>query len=199
MSEPNSRFESYAVKRRGVSCYVRAPRRSSWRYGAEIMRLPLLVFMCVSTACYAADPWDLCSAKEKLVFGCVLDEKTASICASADLGTTSGYAQYRFGTPKKIELVYPKKKTHPKGHFFFSFTLYGGGDEGRVRFNNEGHDYFAFHKTIRTNFNPGETNDPEESAGIYTRFKGKERPVRSCGSFVGFGEEIKYFDREQFQ
>jgi hypothetical protein len=163
------------------------------------MRLLMLVLMWVSTASYAANPWDLCGAGEKLVFGCVRGDKIASICASANLSSTSGYAQYRFGTIKKIELVYPNEHIHPKGHFFFSHTLYGGGDESRVRFNNEGYDYFFFHKFIRTNFKHGEESDPEESAGIYTRFKGKLEPVRRCDDFVGFGDEIKYFDAEQFE
>jgi hypothetical protein len=165
----------------------------------KIMRVLMFVLMGVGTACHAANPWDLCIADEKLVFGCVLGEKVASICASANLSSASGYVQYRYGTIKKIELVYPKEKTHPKGHFFFSSTIYGGGDEFRVRFNNEGHDYFAFHKMVRTNFKSGETNDPDESAGIHTRFKNKFDPARRCDNFVSFSDEVKYFEHEQFE
>jgi hypothetical protein len=36
--------------------------------------------------------------------------KTASVCASKDLAEDKGYVQYRFGSPGKIELEFPKDR-----------------------------------------------------------------------------------------
>lgn len=98
---------------------------------------------------------------------------------------------------KSVELVYPVELVPPKGRFFFSRTDFSGGDENRIRFNHEGDDYFAFNKTVRTNFKAGDPNDPSESAGIFIRLKGKARPVRRCSDFVGVSDiAVKHFDRE---
>src|SRR5688500_5940508 len=51
----------------------------------------------------------LCAKTERVIFACVLRRpaKIVSVCASKDLTRDTGYVQYRFGSPAKIELEYP--------------------------------------------------------------------------------------------
>jgi hypothetical protein len=58
-----------------------------------------------------------CSAREKSIWSCSTKRKTYELCASQDLGKTTGYLQYRAGRIGKIELVYPAGLVHPKGPF----------------------------------------------------------------------------------
>ncbi len=163
------------------------------------MRILFIVFICSSAVCHGSQQWALCEAHEKLVFGCVTGKKVASICASPDVTSTTGYVQYRYGTVGRLELVYPDHRKPPKGHFFFSRTDYSGGEENRIRFNNDGYDYVVFNNTVRTNFKAGEPNNPQESAGIFTRRTGKTSRPRKCDDFVGVGEiAVKYFDKEEY-
>lgn len=51
---------------------------------------------------------NLCQEGENVLFACEVEGgKRVSLCASADLGPLQGTAQYRFGTPKNLELSYP--------------------------------------------------------------------------------------------
>lgn len=53
-----------------------------------------------------------CAAGETAFFSCKLKKgKTVSLCASADLGKSSGYLQYRFGAAPKLDVSIPKEKT----------------------------------------------------------------------------------------
>jgi hypothetical protein len=50
----------------------------------------------------------LCRGTEQVMFSCrTTNNKLIAICASADLSTTSGYVQYRFGTDNHVELKLP--------------------------------------------------------------------------------------------
>ena len=157
--------------------------------------LPALLLL--SANCYAANGWDLCKPEEKLVFGCVLEQKIAAICASADLSPSAGYAQYRYGRPNRIERAYPRPLAHPDEHFVFSHTDFSGGDEGRIRFKIGAKEYTFFHRTTRTGFGADGLNNPQESAGLITRLKGKASKSMECLDFIGFGESINQFKREE--
>ena len=158
----------------------------------------LVALLLLSADCHAANPWDLCKAEEKLVFGCSLEKKVAAICASSSLSPRDGYAQYRFGTPGRIELAYPTPLVHPDGHFFFSHADYSGGDNSRMRFKIGTNEYTLFHSTTRTGFGADGLNNPQEAAGIFTTAKGKARKPRKCLNFVGFSEVHVHFQREEW-
>lgn len=158
----------------------------------------LVALLLLSANCHAANPWDLCKPEEKLVFGCVLERKIAAICASANLSSREGYAQYRFGTPARIELTYPTPLAHPDGHFFFSHTDFSGGDNSRMRFKIGTNEYTLFHSTTRTGFGADGLNNPQEAAGIFTTVKGKVRKARQCLDYVGFSELHAQFKREEW-
>ncbi len=63
----------------------------------------------------------LCTPSEKVLFSCNLknSKKTASVCAPTNLTSTEGYLQYRFGTQKKLELVYPPTKKSTQELFYW--------------------------------------------------------------------------------
>jgi hypothetical protein len=53
-------------------------------------------------------------------------KKLLSVCGSKELSSTAGYVQYRFGrNPASIELEFPPTKTHPSGHFHFTYEGQG--------------------------------------------------------------------------
>ncbi|WP_175772836.1 hypothetical protein [Paraburkholderia phenazinium] len=61
----------------------------------------------------------LCGASEVAVFSCQLKEnkKFVSLCSSKDLSDKSGFLQYRYGAPGKIELRYPEDLTGSQSRF----------------------------------------------------------------------------------
>ena len=75
----------------------------------------------------------LCGADEHQYFSCRVHKsaKIVSLCGNVDLSESGGsklfdeqdsaYLQYRFGSPEKIEMIYPKTKQD-------SFAKFGGGN-----------------------------------------------------------------------
>ena len=158
-----------------------------------------LFILFLSTSAYAGDARGLCHADEDVVFSCDLEKKVAAVCASHGVTATSGYIQYRFGTLAKLEFVYPSELKPPRGHFFFSHTMFSGGDGSRIRFKNHEHEYFFFSKSVRTNFEPDGNNDPQDSAGIFTRFQNNFSKVRMCLDWDAMnGPGTDAMDREEF-
>jgi hypothetical protein len=66
----------------------------------------------------------LCQPGEQTIWSCATTRgKTASVCASKDLAEEKGYVQYRFGSPGKIELEFPKeRKDSPKKFKYSRYT-----------------------------------------------------------------------------
>ncbi len=64
----------------------------------------------------------LCQANEQTIWSCAVatKNKIASVCASKDLAEDLGYVQYRFGTPAKIELEFPKERKDSQKSFKYS-------------------------------------------------------------------------------
>lgn len=159
-----------------------------------------LVVVLTSSLALADEPLYLCKANEELIFGCEVKDKLVSVCSSKNLTKTTGYVQYRFGTPDNIELVYPKTEISPEGRFFLSSTGYAGGGANMIRFNNDGYEYLIFDSMVRTHFVPDEPNYPEFKAGIVTRYQGKTTSSRLCedndASIRAVAFEV--FERENF-
>lgn len=86
----------------------------------------------------------LCTADERIAFSCAVGRKVASLCASADLSKTTGYVQYRYGRPGKIEMTYPQDKVHPSAVFKWGVLGFAGGGTDYYRFSNEGYDYVVY-------------------------------------------------------
>lgn len=77
----------------------------------------------------------LCQANETAVFSCRIGARTASLCASHDLGPSSGYLYYAFGKPGRTELSAPAKNSAGRQDLTVGTLAYskGGGDYVRVR------------------------------------------------------------------
>jgi hypothetical protein len=156
--------------------------------------------MLVSASAMADAPNHLCKTGERVIFGCSLpNKKLVSLCASGDFGAASGYLQYRYRTAKKIELAFPSDLAAPKGKFYFSRAMFSGGGASRIRFVIDGNEYFVFESTIRTNFKPGEPNDPEFSSGVFTRRNGKVTSTHRCKDEVSVNDDVStLLDNEPF-
>lgn len=159
-----------------------------------------MAILLISQVTLAEEPLYLCKADEEIIFGCEIKDKLISICASKKFSKTTGYTQYRFGTSEKIEFSYPASKKPPEGIFFLGSTGYSGGGANIVRFNNSGYEYLIFDSMIRTNFAPGEPNDPEFKAGIVTRHNGKVTSTRFCADNAASirSAAFEVFEREDF-
>ena len=98
------------------------------------------VIACLTTLLSAAQVMadeeaisSLCSADEHQYFSCRIHKSTkiVSLCGNVDLSESGGsklfdeqdtaYLQYRFGSPEKIEMIYPKTQKD-------SFAKFGGGN-----------------------------------------------------------------------
>lgn len=87
----------------------------------------------------------LCSKGEVAVFSCSTGAKVISLCASPQIDTKSGYLQYRFGTLRKIELLFPAKtNVRPQTVFRRGVSSVGGGGTDFLRFSNKGVTYTLF-------------------------------------------------------
>lgn len=84
-----------------------------------------------------------CGMDEMTVFSCSIGRKVASLCASDDIGPSSGRLRYAFGRMGKPELVYPAVGTDPRKAF--TYGLLAKGDY--VRFKIAGVTYVVFSET----------------------------------------------------
>jgi hypothetical protein len=85
----------------------------------------------------------LCAKSERVIFSCVLRRpaKIVSVCASKDLTRDTGYVQYRFGSPAKIELEYPKDRTGTQQKFEYTHYFRAQVDLNEINFTVDGVDY----------------------------------------------------------
>ena len=105
-------------------------------------RTTLLLFAFWSSTCHAVT--SLCSPNEVVIFSCRANTKTISICASHDLSSSSGYMQYRLGSKSNVELVFPERKVHPRGHFTDSSVIYSRGSASYLSFVNGSFKYLLY-------------------------------------------------------
>ena len=94
-----------------------------------------------------------CASDETPVFACGLDNgKRVAVCST---GERQG--QYRYGGDRR-ELQIDGGE--------YAYAMYSGGGGGQIAFENAGHRYIVFSRMVRTNFAPGEPNDPAMSDGV---------------------------------
>ncbi|BDM64457.1 hypothetical protein NFHSH190041_19090 [Shewanella sp. NFH-SH190041] len=89
----------------------------------------------------------LCHPEEKVYASCVLtNKKIVSFCGDKSIHASpdSGYAQYRYGTTKKIEMFYPKKLIPPKNHIFYVDASMGSVTTSDVLIFNSGNYQYSF-------------------------------------------------------
>ncbi|WP_092297833.1 hypothetical protein [Pseudomonas sp. NFIX28] len=86
----------------------------------------------------------LCESYEDIYFSCPLPGgKIVSVCASGNDKPSSGYVQYRYGAPEKIELFYPRSKLPPEGRFYVVNASEGSVNLDIIKFYNGKYTYLV--------------------------------------------------------
>lgn len=113
----------------------------------------------------------LCAKDERVIFSCPLKRpaKIVSLCASKNLTADTGYLQYRFGLPAKIELEYPKDRTGTQQKFQYTHYFRAQVDLTEISFNSEGYEY-----QITDDYN-GEEKPAQSIEGLSVKAPGKDK------------------------
>jgi hypothetical protein len=122
-------------------------------------------------AARALQPNTLCAQEERVIFACVLKQpaKIVSVCASKDLTRETGYLQYRFGRPAKIELEFPKDRTGTQEKFKYTHYFRALVDLNEIGFSIDGVEY-----SVIDDYNAEET--PAQSVeGLAINWPGARR------------------------
>ncbi|WP_379546035.1 hypothetical protein ACFCW2_09865 [Qipengyuania sp. DSG2-2] len=107
-----------------------------------------------------------CQEGEETLFSC--DDKGGkqiAVCGK------DGNAQYRFGN-EVAEITLDNGK--------FASVPYSGGGEAQIAFSNGDTRYIVFSRIVRTNFEPGEPNNPEITDGVMVVRGGETIGKRTC-------------------
>ena len=93
-----------------------------------------------------SDTKSLCESTEHVIFSCALKrpQKMVALCASRDLTKKTGYLQYRFGVPGKLELEYPKQQENSAQSFQYKHYFRAQVDLTEISFSNAGANYSVF-------------------------------------------------------
>lgn len=107
----------------------------------------------------------LCEPREEIIFSCRLENgKIASVCGT-NKGAGAVVAEYRYGhAGQKPELTWPDADSADR--LSFASIPYSGGGEAQLQFRRGDHQYTVYSRVIRTNFKPGEPNDPAMQDGV---------------------------------
>lgn len=94
----------------------------------------------------ALQPNTLCAKDERVIFACWLKQpaKIVSVCAAKNLTSETGYLQYRFGLPAKIELEFPKDRTGTQQKFEYNHYFRARVDLTEINFTVDGVSYSVF-------------------------------------------------------
>ena len=97
---------------------------------------PALASLALAGAASAAPDTrpSLCAPAEVAIFSCALATgRVVSLCASPDLGETTGHLRYLYGRKGRLELVHPEPGTRPQQAFSGGIVGAGYGDFIRFR------------------------------------------------------------------
>jgi hypothetical protein len=124
------------------------------------MRIPILIILTtsgviglgISNSSRASlqpgqlQPNTLCAKDERVIFSCPLRRpaKIVSVCAAKNLTKETGYLQYRFGLPGKIELEFPKERQGSQEKFEYTHYFRAQFDLTEINFTVDGVNYSVF-------------------------------------------------------
>jgi hypothetical protein len=108
-----------------------------------------------------------CAPRETTIFACTMENgKKLEVCSGG--GTK---ATYRYGG-KQAEIELEGGRWARVG--------YSGGGELQIAFDNGATRYVVFGRTIRTNFEPDETNDPVSRDGVVVLRNDRFQSIQLC-------------------
>ncbi|OYY90474.1 MAG: hypothetical protein B7Y45_07610 [Sphingomonas sp. 28-66-16] len=116
----------------------------------------------------------LCTADEVPLFSCAIGARTVSVCGGG--AANNAHAQYRYGTPAKVELSSPRQGPNA---LVFARAAYSGGGELQFSFANGAYRYVVYSRTIRTGFGAG-GNKPVFEDGLFVTRGGKLVSDKRC-------------------
>jgi hypothetical protein len=124
------------------------------------MRIPILIVLTMLVAISLSfsnsnraasqpgklQPNTLCAKDERVIFSCALRRpaKIVSVCAAKNLTRETGYLQYRFGLPGKIELEFPKERQGTQEKFEYTHYFRAQFDLTEINFTVDGVNYSVF-------------------------------------------------------
>ena len=124
----------------------------------------IILFPLVSAKSYSAT---LCTADEVILFTCNTKTKNRiiSLCGTIKTNGPTSYIQYRFGTKKRLELVYPADKKPPGKLFTTEMISYAGSSyDAYVIFTIEEYSYSIYSGS----YVGGSVDDlNNDSSGVY--------------------------------
>ena len=153
------------------------------------MKTPILISALIAISClvmfdstrqFASSPQPnnpqtgtLCEKGERVIFSCPVRRpaKIVSLCASKNLTSETGYLQYRFGLPGKIELEFPKERTGTQQKFQYTHYFRAQFDLTEISFTNDGYQY-----EITDDYN-GEEKPAQTIQGVSVTAPGKPKEV----------------------
>ncbi|UVM38697.1 hypothetical protein LOY28_29035 [Pseudomonas sp. B21-017] len=98
----------------------------------------------ISSAFAEEEEVTLCESQEDIYFSCPLPGgEIVSVCAFGNNKPSSGYVQYRYGVPEKLELTYPQSKVPPKGRFYVVNASEGSANLNIIKFYNGRYTYLV--------------------------------------------------------
>ncbi|MDO8336528.1 MAG: hypothetical protein Q7T74_07165 [Candidatus Saccharibacteria bacterium] len=107
----------------------------------QTIQLAFFIFLIISSVeVLAKTEAGLCKPEETSVFSCqTKSKKWINLCQSPDSGL-----QYRFGTQKHIELLYPDNPESGSSQFKFAHYSRYQAEKYEITFSNQGTDYTIF-------------------------------------------------------
>ena len=135
----------------------------------------------------AAAPASFCASDETVVFACRIDAKLVSVCAARDASATTGYAQYRFGTPGpggSIELEWPATRIPAAQAASADNLPFAGGGASWMRFRRGDHAYVVYSGIGRW----GPQGETEARAGVVVERSGTRIAALACDGGESTGE-----------
>lgn len=136
--------------------------------------LTLIGLLCGTQLAWAETT--LCRADEQVLFHCRIERssKQLSMCGSSKLTAKAGYLQYRFGTPDKIELAFPKDAAQSQLQFRLAHYFRYQVDRSELSFDNAGYRYTLFADY------EGEVKPATKTAGVTISQADKQLHELSC-------------------
>lgn len=120
-----------------------------------------------------------CAQGEEALFACSLKNGRAVAVCKAGEGGDKGLVQYRYGKPGVApELSWPQNSDD--GKLTFASVPYSGGGEAQLGFARGAVRYIVYSRIVRTNFKPGEPNNPAITDGVMVVENGKVKANYAC-------------------
>ena len=119
----------------------------------------------------------LCASHETVLFQCAVGPQTVAVCGGHD-GRGNAYAQYRHGTVRRQDLVFPARPG--ASGLGYAARGYSGGGAAQIRFSRAGYSYAVYSQVIRTGFGRDGLHNPAFDSGYFIMRGGRLVARRHC-------------------